>query len=66
MIASEMGRMTSVDKNSTNRTSIIGAGEVGNAVSVDMVKDSVYTTNRSYWDTKGNEFLGAIVLPLYI
>jgi SAM-dependent methyltransferase len=30
-----------------------------------MDKSSVYNTNRFYWDTKGNEFIGAIVLPFY-
>lgn len=30
-----------------------------------MNKHSVYKTNSSYWDTKGNDFLGAIVLPFY-
>lgn len=30
-----------------------------------MNKHSVYETNSSYWDTKGNDVLGAIVLPLY-
>ncbi|MBW5448728.1 methyltransferase domain-containing protein [Cohnella sp. CFH 77786] len=30
-----------------------------------MNKDSIYKTNSFYWDTKGNDFLGAIVLPLY-
>lgn len=28
-----------------------------------MNKHRVYETNRSYWDTKGNDFLRAIVLP---
>ncbi|SHN53955.1 Methyltransferase domain-containing protein [Paenibacillus sp. ov031] len=28
-------------------------------------KHSVYETNSSYWDTKGNDFLRAIVLPFY-
>jgi hypothetical protein len=27
--------------------------------------NSVYQTNSFYWDTKGNDFLGAIVLPSY-
>ncbi|WP_251035273.1 class I SAM-dependent methyltransferase [Paenibacillus polymyxa] len=27
--------------------------------------DKIHHINRSYWDTRGNEFLGAIVLPLY-
>ncbi|WDQ30205.1 class I SAM-dependent methyltransferase [Paenibacillus marchantiae] len=30
-----------------------------------MNKHRVYETNSSYWDTKGNDFLGAIVLPFY-
>lgn len=30
-----------------------------------MDKNEVYKTNSSYWDTKGNDVLGAIVLPLY-
>lgn len=30
-----------------------------------MDKDRVHKTNSYYWDTKGNEFLGAIVLPHY-
>jgi cyclopropane fatty-acyl-phospholipid synthase-like methyltransferase len=30
-----------------------------------MDKNSVYKTNSYYWDTKGNDFLGAIVLPYY-
>jgi SAM-dependent methyltransferase len=54
-----------VDKNSGYRTNIIGAGEVGCATSVGMDKDTVYKTNSFYWDTKGNDFLGAIVLPFY-
>lgn len=30
-----------------------------------MDKNSVYKTNSYFWDTKGNDFLEAIVLPLY-
>lgn len=30
-----------------------------------MEKNSVHQINSSYWDTIGNEYLGAIVLPLY-
>lgn len=30
-----------------------------------MDKSSVYKTNSFYWDTKGNDFLRAIVLPYY-
>lgn len=54
-----------MNKNSANRTNIIGAGEAGCAIAVDMDKNSVYKTNSSYWDTQGNDFLGAIVLPSY-
>ncbi|MFL1673154.1 class I SAM-dependent methyltransferase [Paenibacillus dendritiformis] len=54
-----------MDKNSVYRTNIIGAGEVGSATSIDMDQNSVYLTNSFYWDTKGNDFLGAIVLPFY-
>jgi SAM-dependent methyltransferase len=54
-----------MDKSSVYKTNIIGAGEIGRAISVDMDKNSVYKTNSFYWDTKGNDFLGAIVLPFY-
>jgi SAM-dependent methyltransferase len=54
-----------MDQNSVSRTNIIGAGEVGSAVSVDMDKNLVHRTNSYYWDSEGNDFLGAIVLPLY-
>lgn len=30
-----------------------------------MNRNIVYGTNSSYWDTKGNDFLRAIVLPFY-
>lgn len=30
-----------------------------------MDQNSVHKTNRFYWDTQGNDFLRAIVLPLY-
>ncbi|QQZ60463.1 class I SAM-dependent methyltransferase [Paenibacillus sonchi] len=51
--------------NNTVRTNIIGAGEVGRAISVDMDKNAIHKTNSSFWDTKGNEILGATALPLY-
>ncbi len=54
-----------MDKKSLNRTIIIAAGEVGVAISDDMDKNVVHKTNSLYWDTKGNDFLGAIVLPYY-
>jgi ubiquinone/menaquinone biosynthesis C-methylase UbiE len=54
-----------MDKNSGHRTNVIGAGEVGVAVSVDMDKNSIHETNSLFWDTKGNDVLGATALPLY-
>ncbi|WP_106767588.1 class I SAM-dependent methyltransferase [Paenibacillus faecalis] len=54
-----------MDKNSVYKPNIIGSGEVGCATSVDMDKNSIYKTNSFYWDTQGNDFLGAIVLPFY-
>jgi len=54
-----------MDNNSGNRTNIIGAGEVGVAVTVDMDKNAIHKTNSVFWDTKGSEVLGATSLPLY-
>lgn len=47
------------------RTNIIGAAEVGDAISVSMDCDDIYHTNQFFWDTKGSDILGAISLPLY-
>ncbi|TGE34758.1 class I SAM-dependent methyltransferase, partial [Desulfosporosinus fructosivorans] len=30
-----------------------------------MDKNSVYRTNSFFWDTKGNDILGATALPFY-
>jgi SAM-dependent methyltransferase len=54
-----------MDNNPGNRTNIIGAGEVGVAATVDMDKNVVHQTNSLFWDTKGNEVLGATALPHY-
>lgn len=52
-------------KNPNHRTNIIGAGEVGYAISVDMNKNNIHKTNSSFWDTKGNEVIGTTALPKY-
>ncbi|WP_028546464.1 class I SAM-dependent methyltransferase [Paenibacillus taiwanensis] len=54
-----------MDEKSVYRTNIIGAREVEGTVTVDMDKNTVYKTNSFYWNTKGSDFLGAIVLPFY-
>ncbi|WP_433944928.1 class I SAM-dependent methyltransferase [Paenibacillus sp. SN-8-1] len=54
-----------MDKNSLERTSIIDNGENGVVISNDINKNVVHKTNSLYWDTKGNDFLKAIVLPYY-
>lgn len=54
-----------VNKDANYRANIIGAGEVGYAVSVEMDKDTVHMTNELFWDTKGNELIGTTALPRY-
>ncbi len=53
-----------MDKNVAPRTNMIGGSEVG-AVSVEMDKRSIHATNSLFWDTKGNDVLGATALPYY-
>lgn len=52
-------------KNPNHRTNIIGAGEVGYAISEDMDKNDIHRTNSSFWDWKGNEVIGTTALPKY-
>jgi AraC-like DNA-binding protein/SAM-dependent methyltransferase len=52
-------------KETNHRTNIIGAGEVGYAISIDMDKSNIHKTNSSFWDTKGNEVIGTTALPMY-
>jgi SAM-dependent methyltransferase len=54
-----------VENNANQRTSIIGGGGVGYAVSVDMDKDSIHKTNEQFWNGKGNDVLGTMALPFY-
>jgi len=54
-----------MDKNSVYRTNVIGAGEVGVAVTVDMDKNVIHKTNSLFWDIKGNDVLGTTALPFY-
>ena len=54
-----------VEKNTGNRMNIIGAGEVGCAISVNMDNNKIHKTNISFWDTKGNEVIGTTALPLF-
>ena len=54
-----------MDKSSDYRTNIIGAGEVGYAISVDMDKDTIHETNSLFWGTKGNDIIGTTALPFY-
>jgi SAM-dependent methyltransferase len=52
-------------KESLSRTTVIGAGKVGSAVSVNPDKDSIHQVNSLFWNTNGNEVLGTTALPLY-
>lgn len=52
----------------TENKSVIGNKEVPKFVlgeDSDIDRNAVHKTNSFYWDTKGNDNLGAIVLPLY-
>jgi len=42
-------------KNPNHRTNIIGAGEVGYGISIDMDKNNIHKTNSSFWGTKGQD-----------
>lgn len=53
-----------MDNNIAERTNVIGGDEIG-AVSVDMDNRMIHETNSLFWDTKGNDVLGATALPLY-
>jgi AraC-like DNA-binding protein/ubiquinone/menaquinone biosynthesis C-methylase UbiE len=55
----------SMKKNPNHRTNIIGAGEVGYGISIDMDKNNIHKTNSSFWGTKGNEVIGTTILPNY-
>lgn len=52
-------------KDASHRTNIIGAGEVGVAISVELDKEKVHATNESFWDTQGNAVIGTTALPFY-
>jgi AraC-like DNA-binding protein/SAM-dependent methyltransferase len=52
-------------KNPNHRTNIIGAGEVSYGISIDMDRNNIHKTNRSFWDTKGSEVIGTTALPKY-
>lgn len=54
-----------MNEESNHRMNIIGAGEVGYAISVEMDKNNIHRTNRSFWDSKGNEVIGTTALPNY-
>lgn len=54
-----------VEKSPNQRTNIIGAGEVGYAISIDMDKDTIHKTNELLWNTKGNNVIGTTALPSY-
>lgn len=53
-----------MDKSSVHRTHMIGGSEVG-AIMVDIDKRSIHETNSLFWDTVGNDVLGATALPYY-
>jgi len=50
--------------NGSYRSNMIGGAEV-DAVSVDMDTRMIHETNSLFWDTGGNDVLGATALPFY-
>ena len=46
------------------KTSMVGTREI-DTKPANMEKDDVYKTNTFFWDTTGNEVLGATALPSY-
>ncbi len=54
-----------MEKNFGYRTNIIGAGEVGRAVTVELEPKEIHKTNGVLWDTKGNDLIGTTALPKY-
>ncbi|MCM1992262.1 methyltransferase domain-containing protein [Oceanirhabdus seepicola] len=54
-----------VEKDSNQRASIIGGGDVGFAISVDKDQRTIHKTNEHFWDIKGNDVIGTMALPLY-
>lgn len=57
--------MEGVEMNKNYRPNIIGAGEVGVALSLDMDRDAIHQTNSLFWGTKGNKVLGTTAMPNY-
>lgn len=45
------------------KRNIVGGKVLGNAVNVDKNVSEIHKTNIKFWDTIGNEFLGATALP---
>jgi len=53
-----------MEKNTRYTTNMIGGSEVP-AIPVDMNMRSIHDTNNLFWDTRGNDVLGATALPFY-
>ncbi|WBW97725.1 methyltransferase domain-containing protein [Oceanirhabdus sp. W0125-5] len=54
-----------VEKDSNQRASIIGGGDVGFAILVDNDQKTIHKTNEHFWNIKGNDVIGTMALPLY-
>lgn len=52
-------------KNPNHRTNIVGAGEVGYAIAINIDKDNIREIKSSFWDIKGNKVIGTTALPKY-
>lgn len=59
----EENMLTLIKEAENTKKNIVGGKVLGNAVNVDMNISEIHKSNIEFWDTIGNEFLGAISLP---
>ena len=59
----EENMLSLIKKAENKKRNIVGGKVLGNAVNVDKNVSEIHKTNIEFWDTIGNEFLGATALP---
>lgn len=54
-----------MENNSKQGISIIGGGDIGYALSIELNNDEIHRTNELFWDEYGNSAVGTTALPKY-
>lgn len=54
-----------METNSNQRVSIIGGGDVGYAMSIELNEEKIHQINEMFWNEVGNEAVGTTALPMY-